>query len=57
MDGVTAKRWRGIGAVFVLLLEPLLAIPSWVSMPALRADPAWRLWGRPRFRALVARQQ
>lgn len=40
------------------LLEPLLKIPSWVSMPALRADPVWRpIWGHPRFRTLLAGEQ
>lgn len=39
------------------LLEPLLKIPMWISVPALRADPVWRpLWNQPPFRALVARE-
>jgi len=35
-------------------LEPLLSIPSWISIPALRADPVWEpLRASPRFRQLV----
>jgi hypothetical protein len=37
-------------------LEPLLAIPSPISIPALRADPKWAfLRSHPRFQQLLAR--
>jgi hypothetical protein len=37
-------------------LEQLLEAPSWISVPALRADPTWNpLRGHPRFQQLLAR--
>jgi serine/threonine-protein kinase len=39
----------------VAILERLLAVPSWITPAALRADPIWRpLRTHPRFRALSA---
>jgi len=37
-------------------LRLLLEVPSWISVPALRADPTWDPIRRdPDFRALVAK--
>ena len=39
-------------------LELLLAIPSWMSVPLLRIDPAWKpLRNNPRFQKLVGAAQ
>jgi hypothetical protein len=36
------------------VLEPLLAIPTWVTPAELRVDPIWEpLRGNPRFRKLA----
>ena len=36
-------------------LRTLLSVPSWISVPLLKADPAWdRVRGDPGFRRLVA---
>ena len=38
------------------VLEPLLAIPTWVTPAELRADPIWEpLRSHPRFRTLISR--
>jgi hypothetical protein len=43
---------RADGAIRVL--EELLAVPSWVTRPALRADPLWDpLRSHPAFRRLL----
>jgi ATP/maltotriose-dependent transcriptional regulator MalT len=39
-------------------LEPLLSVPSWISVPELAADPVWEpLRNHPRFQRLVSRNR
>ncbi len=39
-------------------LGTLLAVPSWISVPLLRADPTWDpVRDDPRFQALVKRRR
>jgi serine/threonine-protein kinase len=39
-------------------LEPLLSVPSWISVPELAADPVWEpLRDHPRFQRLVSRSR